>query len=216
MEKKSVDFAAMPQTALRVITSPAAFFREMPKTGGVLEPLVFMMVMAVVMAVVNAVLGLAGLKFVLGVGMAIAGVIITPIIAAIGGFIGAAILFVIWKLMGSQEPYETAYRCIAYLSALMPVLTVAGIIPYAGLLITFAAWTYFLVTASIEAHKILSRKAWVVFGIIGAALFLISLGAQMTARTLQPKMEQQLKEMQKGSEEMQKKLEEMQRRMQKQ
>jgi uncharacterized membrane protein YdjX (TVP38/TMEM64 family) len=36
-------------------------------------------------------------------------IIFMPIAVAIGSFIGAAILFVIWKLMGSQEDYETAY-----------------------------------------------------------------------------------------------------------
>lgn len=33
MEQKGFDFAAIPQSAIRVITQPAAFFREMPKAG---------------------------------------------------------------------------------------------------------------------------------------------------------------------------------------
>lgn len=59
-----------------------------------------------------------------------------PIAVAIGSFIGAAILFVIWKLMGSQEDYETAYRCGAYLMALAPITTLINVIPYAGAIIS--------------------------------------------------------------------------------
>jgi len=42
MDGKSIDFAAIPQTAVKVLTSPSEFFRQMPKTGGFVEPLVFM------------------------------------------------------------------------------------------------------------------------------------------------------------------------------
>ena len=56
MEKKSIDFAAIPQTALKVLTSPVSFFREMAKTGGFVEPLVFLVAHAVVTAIVDGVL----------------------------------------------------------------------------------------------------------------------------------------------------------------
>ena len=61
MDNKSIDFAAMPQTAIKVVTSPAVFFKQMPKTGGFGEPLVFMMVMGLVAGIVNAVLSFIGL-----------------------------------------------------------------------------------------------------------------------------------------------------------
>lgn len=216
MNKQGIDVAAMTQTAVKVVTSPAAFFREMPKTGGFVGPLVFMMIMASVTAIVNAVLGLAGLKFVLSTGMAIAGVIILPLIAAVAGFIGAAILFVIWKLMGSQEPYETSYRCTAYLSALMPVMAIIVIIPYVGLLLMIAGWTWLYVIASVETHKIEAQRAWLVFGILGAAALLIGIGAGFASRALQNTSEQRLKEMQKTNESMRKAMEDMQKRMPKQ
>ena len=53
-------------------------------------------------------------------------IIFMPIAVAIGSFIGGAILFIIWKLMGSQEDYETAYRCGAYLMALAPITAIIG------------------------------------------------------------------------------------------
>ena len=121
MEPKDINFAAMPQTAVNIITKPAEFFQEMPKSGGFLEPLVFAVIMGFISGIIQAILSFIGLGPGAGYGGGIHGfsmIIFMPIAAAIGSFIGGAILFIIWKLMGSQEDYEAAYRCGAYLMAL--------------------------------------------------------------------------------------------------
>ena len=222
MDNKSIDFAAMPQTAIKVVTSPAVFFKEMPKTGGFGEPLVFMMVMGLVAGIVNAVLSFIGLHIGVGIGMALASLIIYPLVGAVLGFIGAAIVFVIWKLMGSRESYETAYRCMAYLAALWPITTAINVVPYIGMLIVIAIWVYYYAIASIETHKISSRRAWLVFGIIGAVLVVMSFGYIIAQRAMmeeaskyRKQLEQSTQEMQKNAEEAQKALEEMQRQLEK-
>lgn len=184
MEAKGFDFAAMPQTAIKVLSSPSAFFREMPKTGGYVEPLIFMVIMGVIGGLIQAVFSLIGLSLVAGMAMGVASVVLLPIMIAVFGFVGAAIVFGIWKIMGSQESYETAYRCIAYMSALTPITTVIGIIPYIGSAIGIVIMTYFIVIASVEVHKIPSQKAWLVFGILGAIFIVLSLSAQFAARRL--------------------------------
>jgi hypothetical protein len=125
--------------------------------------------------VIQAVLGLFHFGMVGSVRAALASIIYMPIGALIFGFVGAAILFGIWKLMGSNESYETAYRCGAYASVTIPILTILGIIPYAGVLIGLAWMLFLLVTASVEVHKIAAKTAWMVFGIITAILALIVL-----------------------------------------
>lgn len=132
MEGKGINFAAFPQTAIKVLTAPAAFFREMPKTGGFVEPLVFAVVMGVIAGLIQSVISILGLNVAAGMATGVASIVIMPIMIAIVGFVGAAILFVIWKLMGSQESYETAYRCGAYISAFAPIAAVLSIIPYLG------------------------------------------------------------------------------------
>ena len=221
METKGINVAAIPQTALKVLTSPAAFFREMPKTGGFVDPLVFMVGMGVIGGLIQAVFVIVGLHIVAGFAAGVASIIILPVMIAIFGFVGAAIIFFIWKLMGSQESYETAYRCAAYISALTPITTVLGIIPYAGAAIGIVLTTFFLVTASVEVHKLPSQKAWLVFGIIGGILIVMSISSQFAARRFARQMEETSKEVQKAAEDMQKKaeeaqkhLEEMQRQMQ--
>ena len=93
-------------TAIAVITKPTEFYRGMAKTGGFGDPLVFMVVMGTIAGVVQAVLAFVHLIPFFSVITALAAIIYFPIAMVIGGFIGAAIMFVIWKLMGSNESYE--------------------------------------------------------------------------------------------------------------
>ena len=175
----------MPATAVRVLTGPASFFRDMPKTGGYPEPFVFAVVMAAAGGAVQAVLGLAGLKMASGVEAGAASIIMMPVAVAIGGFLWAGILYLVWKFMGSAEPYETAYRCSAYaLGAILPITAVFGVIPFAGVVLSVALSTYLLVTASSLVHGIPAVKAWIVFGVIGVLLILVGLSQEKVARDL--------------------------------
>jgi hypothetical protein len=182
MESNRIDFQAMPQTAIKVVTSPQEFFKTMPKTGGFVEPLVFMAIMGAIGGIIAAVAGIAGLRMGMGAGGGLAALIVFPIAVVITGFIGAAILFVIWKLLGSQENYEVSYRCMAYMSALFPITSVLGLIPYAGGAAGIALMVYYTVIASTEVHRIAAQKAWITFGIIGALLILFGIKAEYTAR----------------------------------
>lgn len=205
MPEQGIDFAAMPQTAIKVITGPAAFFREMPKTGGFGEPLLFLMVMSAVTGLIQAVLLLLGLvpDVHMSVVVAVGSIVLYPLVAAVAGFVIAAVLFVIWKLMGSQGSYETAYRCMAYVGALFPITAVLGTIPYAGGVLGIGLTTFFYVTASVETHKISAQKAWTVFGIIGVLLIAMNLGGEMATRSAQQnneRLQQQIDDLKKKLE----------------
>jgi hypothetical protein len=226
MEPKDINFVAMPQTVVNVITKPVEFFQGMPKTGGFLEPIVFAIIMGFIAGIIQAILNFIGLGPGAGYGGGIHGfsaIIFMPIAAAVGSFIGAAIFFVIWKLMGSQENYETAYRCGAYLMALTPITAIIGVVPYAGGIITMAIYVFYLVTASVNVHNIPSQKAWLVFGIIGVIFVLIGLFAEHKVRNMGSEMakwremgenmrkeyQDKAKDMGKSTEEMRKQAEEM-------
>ena len=226
MEPKDINFAAMPQTAVNVVTKPAEFFQGMSKSGGFLEPLVFAIIMGFIAGIIQAILSFIGLGPSARYGGGMSGfsmIIFMPIAAAIGSFIGGAILFVIWKLMGSQENYETAYRCGAYLMALTPITAIIGVVPYAGGIITMAIYVFYLVTASVHVHNIPSQKAWLVFGIIAIIFAVLGLSMEYKARNMGPQMEQwrkmgedmrkeyqdKAKDMKKSSDEMREQAEKM-------
>lgn len=182
-------------TAKQVIMDPVGFYRGMAKSGGFTDPLVFAVVLGVVTGIVQAIIGLVHLGPAVSAVMALGSIIIMPIMVLIFGFVGAAIVFVVWKLMGSSESYETAYRCGAYASAISPITAVTALIPVVGSLVGLGWMTYLLVMASIEVHKIPAKKAWLVFGIIAALFALMTLGAQAGARKAQRGMVDFQKEM---------------------
>jgi hypothetical protein len=76
--------------------------------------------------------------------MGLAFIVIAPIATALFSFVSGAILYIIWKLMGSQEPFETAFRCGAYAAAISPLTTLLGVIPYLGSLLGLGWMTYLL------------------------------------------------------------------------
>lgn len=192
--------AKVLETAKAVILNPVGFFRSMPKTGGLADPLIFVVVLAVATGLIQAVLGLVHLRVAATAIMALASIVLVPILAVIGSFIGAAILFVIWKLMGSKESFETAYRSAAYMSAIQPIVVILGLIPYVGSLVGLAWGLYLVVTASVEVHGIKAKTAWLVFGIIAAIVALMNITAQVKMRRMARSMQELSRSM--GGEDM--------------
>lgn len=174
--------------AVKVITNPVGFFRGMPKAGGFLEPLVFVVALSVVAGVLRAILSITGVGFSASFFMAIASIVFVPILVVVFGFVGAAIMFIIWKILGSQESYETAYRCCAYASGIVPITTLLGIIPYLGSIIGIVWMFYLMVVASTEVHMVEKQKALMVFGIICALLVIMNTCSQFAARKVQKEM----------------------------
>ncbi|MDQ7012113.1 MAG: YIP1 family protein, partial [Mariprofundaceae bacterium] len=181
--------AAIPGKMLSVILRPADFYRDMPKTGGFVEPLVFAVAMAVLVAVAVAILGMIGFGTIGMLAMGFFGVIVLPVMVAIGSFIGAGVIFVIWKLMGSGEDYETAYRCVTHAYAYAPVAALVAGIPYLGSLVQIAWPMALLAIASIEVHDRQPKLAWGVFGVLALLGAFSTLGAEYTARHLGDSLE---------------------------
>ena len=189
-ERMKENIASILNTMKEVIINPVGFFRKMPKGGGFTEPIIFVAAMGVIMGAINLVLSIVGLGFAPSFGMALLYVVIMPVFAVIFGFVGAAILFVIWRIMGSQESYETAYRCGAYASAITPVTTIIGVVPYLGGIAGIVWMAYITVSASIEVHGIKPKIAYIVFGVLFGLLLLMNISGTYTARHFSSEMEQ--------------------------
>jgi hypothetical protein len=190
MSAKKINFAAMPRVAVRIVIAPAEFFHKMPKTGGFLEPLVFTGVAGFVASIIHAVWSFLGFGYggqaQSGWAWILLSIIFIPVILAIFSFIGAAILFLIWKLMGSKQRYEVSYRCMAYLMTIAPLIATIEIIPYTGMILSFAIVTFYIVVVSKEVHGISVLKALLVFGIIGLTITMLSLYSEYSERNPTP------------------------------
>ncbi|MDX1733023.1 MAG: YIP1 family protein [Halioglobus sp.] len=187
------DLGTVIAQAKQVVTSPRDFYRGMAKSGGYSEPLIFLLVMGVIAGLVFGVLSLIGLTPAGAAGLG--AVIMMPIGLLIGGFIGAAIMFVIWKLMGSPENYETAYRCVAYSTAVLPVVAIVAIIPYVGTAVRTVWGVWLMIIASEEVHARAKQTAMLVFGILGAIGLFMGVSGEYAQRNIQQQMEKQAEQL---------------------
>jgi hypothetical protein len=187
------DLVKILQTAVWVVTSPVKFFSSMPKTGGIIEPLIFMVVMGFIGASLQAFFSISGLQP-LELDINPLSLILTlTFVIVISGFIAAAIYFAIWRIMGSRESFETAYRCNAYISALIPITTLLNLLPYFAPVLSILLSTVFLVIASVYVHNLPVRKSWLVFGILGLMFLMFSLSSEVAVKRLKGANEQQNK-----------------------
>ncbi len=196
------DLSTVIEQAKQVITDPAGFYRGMAKSGGFSDPLIFALVMAAIAGAILAVLSIVGLTPLGSAGLSM--IIFLPIGVAIGGFIAAAVMFVIWKLMGSPEDYETAYRCVAYTTAILPILAVLSIIPYLGTLVRVIWGTWLMITASTEVHDRSKQTATIMCGILAVLGIVMGLGAERGQRALQGQLENQAERMEQSMKSLEK------------
>ena len=190
MSDTQFNLATVIDDIKKVITNPVGFYRQMPTEGGYANPLIFVVVVAVITGLLISLTSLIGMSnAMMAGGMAFAAIFIFPIMAIIGSFIAAAVLFIIWKLMGSEKNYETAYRCVAYSFAIMPIVTLLSFIPYIGTIIK-TLWTCFLLyVASIEVHKLKAQTAKIVFAVLAVIGLLYGIASEHTFRSFQSTIE---------------------------
>lgn len=175
--------------AKRVLTDPTGFYRGMATKGGYADPIIFVAVMGAIVGILMTVFSLFSdgrFGLVQASGWAF---IVMPIMAVIGSFIGGGIMFIIWKLMGGETDFESAYRSVAYSTAIYPVSALVGIIPYVGTIVAVLWGLYLLYNATIEVHKIPADKAKIVFVILAVLGLWSQLTAERAARQVAERLD---------------------------
>ena len=172
-------------TVQRVVLQPVDFFRGLRRQGDFVNPLVFAIICYEVSAILGGIIALAlGTQ---GFGGFLFSIILAPIGAAIGLFIGAGIFhLLVMLIVGSPNSgYEGTFRVGAYV-AVTQLVSWLSAIPILGVLVGILVFVYsvFLGVVGIrEVHSTTTGKAAlvvlipvVVIGglillIVGAALF---------------------------------------------
>lgn len=187
-------FKGLKDLVVKLIVKPADFFRDMPRTGGILDPLIFVLLASLLGVVLNAIelLMTSGV----GMGMVTVWLITVPIVMVIMSFFVAGICYAAWAFMGSKENFETSYRCLAYMQILFPIMILVSIVPYLGLA-CIAWWLYLMVIATREVHKVSVKPALAVFGIIAAIVGLIYYSSVSSTMKSKERIEEYTKELQK-------------------
>jgi hypothetical protein len=135
---------SFPTTWRRVVTDPRAFFAEMPETGGLGEPALFLALCAVINALGHLLTGWGLAGFV--------GVLVLQLVGAV--VLAAVIVLVAQNLFEGRAGFEPTFRVVAYAWAPRVILW----IPYLGVL----GWLYsaYLMIRGVEhVHRIDATRA---------------------------------------------------------
>jgi hypothetical protein len=146
------------RTVQGVLLNPVGFFRELPRQGGFVPPLVFALICSVIAGVLAGIVNaLVGLTFSnQGIGTVLGALVFTI-------FVGAAIfhLLVFLLVKPSNAGFEATFRVGAYISATQLFSWLSGV-PILGILISLAVGVYSIVLAVLgirEMHSTTTGRA---------------------------------------------------------
>ena len=170
-------------TVQAVVLRPVDFFRGILRQGDLINPLIFALICYEVAAILGGLLRVVGIGATnQGFGEFLVSIILAPIFAAIGLFIGAGILhLLVMLIVGSRNSgFEATFRVVAYSA----VTSLVSWIPYIGGLLSLYG-IYLGIVGIREMHNTTTGKAalvvlipaaivlLLVFFVIGAAAFFI-------------------------------------------
>ena len=170
-------------TVQAVVLRPVDFFRGILRQGDLINPLIFALICYEVAAILGGLLRVVGIGATnQGFGEFLVSIILAPIFAAIGLFIGAGILhLLVMLIVGSRNSgFEATLRVVAYSA----VTSLVSWIPYIGGLLSLYG-IYLGIVGIREVHNTTTGKAalvvlipaavvlLLVFLVVGAAAFFI-------------------------------------------
>jgi hypothetical protein len=157
-----------------VVTAPVSFFRGIRREGDFVNPLIFAIICYEVAAILGGLLSLVGVSMGETQGFAsfLIGIILAPIFAAIGLFIGAGILhLLVMLIVGSgNSGFEGTFRVSAYSS----VTSLVSWIPFIGWIASLYG-IYLAIMGMREVHNTTTGRAALVVLIPAVVVFLLAL-----------------------------------------
>jgi len=159
-------------TVQAVVLRPVDFFRGILRQGDLINPLIFAIICYEVAAILGGLLSLAGIGGGRGFGAFITSIILAPIGAAIGLFIGAGILhLLVMLIIGSRNSgFEATFRVVSYSA----VTSLVSWIPFIGAILSLYG-VYLGIVGIREMHNTTTGKAALVVLIPVAVILVIVL-----------------------------------------
>ena len=179
---QSLTFSNLFQWAKELFTNPRRFLAAMPKEGGYLTPMLYLAFWSIISNTITFLGSFLRPSIAAGgIDLRLAALVGSPFLGVLFGFFIAAILFVIWHLMGSKNNFQTAFRVWAFISPLGAVGAVLSLVPYLGVLILVAGF-YLIIVASEEVHGLPKARSWIVWGSLAGFFFLMGLFGMAAAK----------------------------------
>ncbi|HSL00366.1 MAG TPA: YIP1 family protein [Rubrobacteraceae bacterium] len=155
-----------------VVLSPVDFYRGIRRQGDLLNPLIFAVICYEVYTLLGGILRLAGLGVEMGIGEFLGALVLGPLFAAVGLFIGAGILHLLVMLfVGSRNAgFEGTFRVVAYAA----VTSLASWLPFIGWVVSLYG-LYLAIVGVREVHTTTTGKAALVVLLPAAVILLLVL-----------------------------------------
>ena len=146
-------------TVQAVVLQPVDFFRGILRQGDFINPLIFAIICYEVSVILGGLLRLVGIGADQGFGGFIGSIILGPIFAVIGLFIGAGIIhLLVMLIIGSRNSgFEATFRVLAYSS----VTSLVSWIPFIGWIASLYG-IYLGIVGVREMHNTTTGKAAIV------------------------------------------------------
>jgi hypothetical protein len=153
-----------------VVLRPVDFYRGLQRRGDFINPLIFAIICYEVFTILTGLLALAGIGTPRGFGGFIVSLILAPVLAAIGLFIGAGILhLLVMLIVGSgNSGFEATFRVGAYAA----VTSLVSWIPIIGFIASLYG-IYLAIVGVREVHATTTGKAALVVLIPAAVVILL-------------------------------------------
>lgn len=155
-----------------VVLTPVDFYRGIRRQGDLLNPLIFAVICYFVYTLLGGILRLAGVGAEMGFGGFLGALVLSPLFAAIGLFIGAGILHLLVMLFvgSSNAGFEGTFRVVAYAA----VTSLASWLPFIGWIVSLYG-LYLAIVGVREVHTTTTGKAALVVLLPAAVILLLVL-----------------------------------------
>lgn len=179
------------QAFVGVLTKPADFYASVREVGGFGAPVVFALVAGLAGGVISAVYAFIGLGATgraaggaVGTFAGASAVIMTPIFAVIGCFVGGAVVHVVSTIAGGKGTYEQSVRVAGYAGAVMPLSALLSFVPLLRFLPTLYG-LYLAAVGLVAIHAADRRRTYAVMGVLAALFVIFSILAALAGRAVQ-------------------------------
>lgn len=208
MSAGGFNFQQFITDSINTVKDPKGYFTGMKKEGGLGDPIIRAVIFGAVSGLITFVLSLVGFG---GLGGAVASgivgvaaIVITPIFAIVGLFIGAIVILVMSAIGGGNTNFEANIRVCASLMVIYPLSALGNLFytihVYIGALIGIAISLYglwLLYNGLVHSLKAKEMASKIMTGILAAIVVMATLGsiaAMKAAKSFGQQMEKSLGE----------------------
>lgn len=145
MANAAFDFQKFIDDSKKTLLAPKEYFSGMTKEGGYVEPVIKAAIYGLAAGILSFIWGLLNLSPVggmLGTATGVTAIIVSPIAAVVGLFIGGLVLLIISAICGGNTNYEANVRATSALMVIMPINALlsfaTGINLYFGVILSLA------------------------------------------------------------------------------